>query len=349
MRKKNVAFFIESTVFGGHEIQAIQMIRDACAAGCTVTIIAPSFVLEKVHLVSDINLSCIEVKPLRLRNFLRILFSFTSYPAYKDFFRRYDLVIICGGTVEACWRFYGLALMYPNQIRFYVPMFVPRSWPIFGQLYEKMVKMLGFSRINLITISDRQRSFFGSYYRTLVVPNFNPNDSDLIANRCISVSDPTEHLCFVGRLHPQKGLIELCSFLVKCRDYFRLTIIGDGPQMNILRELTKDDDRFEFWGFLQIDEAWMKISRFRPVLILNSIYEGEPLVVKEALSWNIPVVARNISGLADIVLPQYRFDDLSQVFDIINNIKSEGVYIINSEYIKSQLDKREDNVKFLFT
>ena len=110
----------------------------------------------------------------------------------------------------------------------------------------------------------------------------------------------------VGRLWPQKrvkDLIWATDLLKVIRNDVHLLVIGDGPQRAVLerfRHLCHVDDHVHFLG-LRADVP--ELLPHCDLLWLASEYEGMPNVVLEAMAAGIPVVATNIPGTRDLVVP----------------------------------------------
>ncbi|MBX3415900.1 MAG: glycosyltransferase [Pirellulales bacterium] len=110
----------------------------------------------------------------------------------------------------------------------------------------------------------------------------------------------------VGRLWPQKRLKDLiwgADILKVIREDFHLLIVGEGPQFDRLRRFRHKcqiDDRVHFLG--QRNDVPRLIPHF-DVLWLGSAYEGQPNSVMEAMSAGVPVVATDIAGTRDLVVP----------------------------------------------
>lgn len=111
---------------------------------------------------------------------------------------------------------------------------------------------------------------------------------------------------FAGRLqNRQKRVDVLLAGLARVRDLdWRLTIAGDGPDRDALRELAEQLDlnaRIDWLGW-QAD-PW---AAALPVTVtaLTSDYEGFPMVLLESLARGIPVIATDCpTGPKDIVVP----------------------------------------------
>lgn len=117
---------------------------------------------------------------------------------------------------------------------------------------------------------------------------------------------------FVGRLAEKKGvryLIEAMSIVLKRYPRAELTVIGDGPeQEHLLRRVAELGlaENVTFKGALSHDALRREYAR-ADVFVLPSIVmksgdtEGLGLVLLEAVSSGVPVVATSVGGIVDIV------------------------------------------------
>jgi glycosyltransferase involved in cell wall biosynthesis len=110
----------------------------------------------------------------------------------------------------------------------------------------------------------------------------------------------------VGRLWPQKRIKDLIwatDLLQVIRDDVHLLVIGDGPQRARLERFARQcrvDERVHFLGHRG------DVPRMLPhfdALWLASDYEGLPNVIMEAMAAAVPVVATDIPGNRDLVVP----------------------------------------------
>ena len=110
------------------------------------------------------------------------------------------------------------------------------------------------------------------------------------------------------RLVPWKGIRALINVLRKVQSDFpqvRLKVFGDGPERNNLEELAKTtgvEDMIEFLGYIPNSKVlgYMQNSE---IFILNSGYEGLSHVLVEALYANCQVLASNVGGNPEVIIP----------------------------------------------
>ena len=114
-------------------------------------------------------------------------------------------------------------------------------------------------------------------------------------------------VCFIGRLVPEKGADVLIQAWIKLdirtRAQAQLNIIGEGPEDARLRAMAQEDASIVFHGALPHSDT-LKILCSSDLLICPSLW-AEPfgLTVIEAMSAGIPVIASDIGGPAELVLP----------------------------------------------
>jgi glycosyltransferase involved in cell wall biosynthesis len=110
---------------------------------------------------------------------------------------------------------------------------------------------------------------------------------------------------FAGRLTSEKGLqtiIDADAAGALCMD---VVVVGDGPVRPALEQAAaRAGSRLKVKGFVAPNEmlAWMKGAK---VLLMTSLwYEGDPMVVIEAFSVGLPVIASDIGNTAATVLAE---------------------------------------------
>lgn len=111
----------------------------------------------------------------------------------------------------------------------------------------------------------------------------------------------------VGRLWPQKGhkdLIWAADLLKSTRDDAHLLIIGEGPLRWRLERFTQQNAVEDKVHFLGERSDVLRLLQHCDVLWLGSEYEGQSNAILEAMTAGVPVIAYDIAGNRDLVVPE---------------------------------------------
>ena len=110
----------------------------------------------------------------------------------------------------------------------------------------------------------------------------------------------------VGRLVPWKGfkmLIKIMPKLLEINQFFRLVIVGDGPDGEILRKMIKnmglEKKVFIVGKKSRVDMAiYLAASE---IFVLNTGYEGFSHQIIEAMAAGLPVITTGVGGNREII------------------------------------------------
>jgi len=143
-------------------------------------------------------------------------------------------------------------------------------------------------------------------------------------------------LC-ISRLSHEKGIETLLESW-KQQD-IELRIVGGGPERERYERLASDKVRF--LGRLDDKELAYQLSNAAFMVMPSECYENFPVVVAEAYSYGVPVVASNIGSLKELVLHDETGllfqagnpDNLKSMIDQLKNDDAKlGIYRKNAFY-----------------
>ena len=167
-----------------------------------------------------------------------------------------------------------------------------------------------------------KRGFFGSSEKVVLrnpaVKTENPklktlNKSQIQNNKAQNIS-----LLFIGQIEEHKGILFLINSIKKLpvTSYPRLpsaspqanggqelpvTIVGDGHEMDTVKKLTQDDDRFTITGRLSPADTSQYYQNADMVVVPSLTYENAPAVITEAHAYGAPVLASRIGGIPEMI------------------------------------------------
>ena len=163
-----------------------------------------------------------------------------------------------------------------------------------------------------------------------VIPNPNPYE-----NIHYVPKNKFNRVLAVGRLTHQKGfdlLIQAWALVCKYNSDWILTIIGNGPDENKLKELAIGlgiDSRIEFLPATKNIEFYYRNSSF---FCLSSRYEGFGMVILEAQALGLPVVSFDCNcGPSDLI----KHDENGYLVDI-DNYQSLAENLLNMIHLPEE-------------
>lgn len=134
---------------------------------------------------------------------------------------------------------------------------------------------------------------------------FAPGNGDGWLQRKLQLAPETVLVGFVGRLSPEKGparFLQVASQLHRTHSDLHFVMVGTGPLRTALRaeaNRLRLRDRVHFTGDL---DDMPRVYRNLHMLVMTSESEGRPLVLMEAMSAGLPVIAPDVGGIAEIIV-----------------------------------------------
>ena len=139
--------------------------------------------------------------------------------------------------------------------------------------------------------------------RRLVGAGFNGEQIAVLPNMTPSVDEPVDpsqgrYFAFAGRLSSEKGVETLLDAATTLPDY-EVRIAGEGPLRDNFQARAPQNVRFV--GHLSPAEMTGFYRRARCLILPSRCFEMCPLVVIEAMSHGLPVIASDLGGREELV------------------------------------------------
>lgn len=344
LNMKKIAFLLCSDTVGGHEFQAIEFFKSA-ANYFDVTLFLNIPMHEKLIENGSFKTKFCKEPFFHNGNFLmQFLFSVKKRKMIRKMVNGYDDVVICSGTAEA-----GICLGYAlfgKRIYLYVPMFVDRKvlWGKIGFFYNLLLPFFILPYKAVITINRIQAYFFSPFKKTYILPNKITKRID------IHLDKGFKKLYFIGRLEKSKNVLELIKWLDHPQNpYSKFEIIGNGSQMPLILKAQRNTKYITIVvkGWLSKEEQESELSS-DDVLVTNSLYEGEPLIIREANDRGSVVIARNIIGHRACTYKDNRFKSQNELLRLLNLAYKDKLRTYKNQSINEIERRREEIIEYLF-
>ena len=105
---------------------------------------------------------------------------------------------------------------------------------------------------------------------------------------------------FAGRLSGEKNIGPIIEAVKTYHRDATLTLLGEGEEHDALKELAGDSPRIVFRGAVAPAQVQEEMDR-HDILVMNSVSEGMPMVILEALSSGLPIITTNVGGIPDVL------------------------------------------------
>lgn len=273
-----------------------------------------------------------------LRREITLVNDFRALLAIRKYIKENDISIVHSHSTKPGVLCRMLSLFTPK-VKFvhtvhgtvYSPWYIVR-----GAIYllELFLAVLGSKTIVMRRLDFRYISFFGLNKKVVYLRN----PISIVPK--VSKATQITRLVFIGRLEYQKNPLEFMKICHLLKDEIRnALVIGDGSLRSSMEAYVKEEElNCDFLGWNS--EPWSNISS-GDVLVCTSLYEGMPLVVLEALSRDVPVIAKDIPGVNDIFTdfrPLFMYRDLKELRHVTFEKRIiEELHLFNQKVLESGL------------
>jgi len=160
------------------------------------------------------------------------------------------------------------------------------------------------SRASLVTVGEEMHQVLAKdfknskYISDSIVP-----EEFALEGRKSEIGSPLK-LLFVGRLEPEKGLLDLIHSirLINEKVPVTLTLIGEGVCKAETESLAHElglGSRVNFSGYVPFGKKLFEAYTNHDILMISSYSEGLPKIINEARAFAIPVVSTKVGGISN--------------------------------------------------
>ncbi len=308
------------------KIRVLQMIDEASVGGGQMHVLLLSKYLDKTefdvtiatepqgYLVDEANKIGVPTLPITISN----SFSVKTLVEMKRQFQQtdFDILHTHGGTAG----FWGRAAAMLNRLPS-VRIHTYHGLHYLSEAYEgrksfRIADRLALpftTRVICVCKSDLQKAMAAGIatekkgvviYNGIEVETFSHQTKRKELRQTLGVQENEIVVGTVGRLHRQKAQDILLQAFKKVLDQHpnvRLWIVGEGELRSGLERLAHDLGIGERVNWLGGRTDIPELLSAMDVFVLSSLWEGQPIVLLEAMASGKPVVATNVDGIPEIV------------------------------------------------
>jgi len=182
----------------------------------------------------------------------------------------------------------------------------PHKTPLLKQIVKKTLEKADTVVAQSSDTKKNAQGFYNIKRDIEVIPlGIKPNKFSTVGRSTLGISEGKLILCTVGRLVRRKNLTELISIFNEIKNQIpsELLIIGDGPEMQNLKNLTGElnlNDDIKFLGRVSEEEKFQYLSA-SDIYVSTAMHEGFGIVFLEAMECSLPVICYDKGGQVDFL------------------------------------------------
>jgi glycosyltransferase involved in cell wall biosynthesis len=207
-------------------------------------------------------------------------------------------------------------------------------WYTRSKLGKIVRKILAIKKVTWVTVSDFFKIWPSGSYPKAVIPNSIWQEQENLKNYL----GPIKRLVFIGRFAFEKNPKAFLD--ISKETNIPALMLGVGPEIGQIERLIQSHNiNVELKGFVQ--NPWEFVTN-GDLLLVPSRWEGDGLVVLEALQRKVPIIISSIDEFKRFQLPDINY--AADVHDFVRlieaNIDKYEVFKVNSEAVKQILSDR---------
>lgn len=304
---RNTVFVINSFGGGGAERALSKILQDPTINDGCLTLVTLDHVEFAYRIPDNVNHVCLNTNG----SFIKSIYKLVKYLKVNQ----PKQVMSFLARANCCNVIAGKLLNFKTIIseRTYTSTYYNNS--ISGQLFKFLIRALYPKADKIVAVSkgiakDLEVNFSVDSEKITVLYNFYVNQEIIDAsNEEVIKSLPSKFIVAVGRLQKVKNFSMLIEAYSKVATSHKLVLLGDGPELNHLKNIAKVnnvEDKVIFYG--HVSNPYSIVSK-SSLFVLSSNTEGFPNALAEAMVLSKPIVATNcMSGPSEILADQVTLD-----------------------------------------
>jgi alpha-maltose-1-phosphate synthase len=203
-----------------------------------------------------------------------------------------------------------------------------RKWGIIAKSALRFGEFLTMKLADHVIFVSRLQQEKLSKTNTHFIPNgvnleTPSNDTDFLSRAGLRKN---KYVLAVGRLSPEKGLLDLINAFQEVEGDFQLVIAGDSDHettySKTIKQLAEQDERIVLTGYIS-GESLNQVFTNARYFVLPSHQEGLPIALLEAMSYNLPVLVTDIPANKEITLSSDSYFRCGDVADLATKLNRQ--------------------------
>ena len=237
-------------------------------------------------------------------------------------------------------------------LTYHSPNYEHDKWGILAKCLLRLSEKIAISAsdailfVNKFQMEKMRKSFVSICSKSYYVPNGIPaviptKNTDYIKSLGLS---PEKYIIGVGRITPEKGFdLLIRSFESMQNNDFKLVIVGGvETESNYFRKLKESikTDKIIFTGYIY-GEKLNQVYSHAALYVLSSYNEGFPLVLLEAMKYNLDVLVSDISATHLVTLDNQDYFKVGSASDLSLMLQAKIKSVRKRYYDLSEFDWRK--------